>query len=333
MKPAATLLRLFGGLLLLSALALPFLRADDRPVEHLVARWAPPPSAFVELDGQLLHYRDEGPRGDPVPLLLIHGTSSSLHTWEGWAKVLRQQRRVISLDLPAYGLTGPWTGANQGRPYTAPEYTRVALQLLDHLGVQRFAVAGNSLGGEVAWRLAAQVPQRVDRLVLVDAAGYQVTPKDIPLGWRIARLPVLGGLSKHLLPRPLIVQGLVSVVGDPAHISEAMVDRYYELTLREGNRAAFIERARQWTPGEGVQRIQGVNVPTLVLWGGRDRLLPPELAQRFAADIPGAQLRIFDELGHIPQEEDPARTVAAVLPFLGLAAPATSAASAASAPR
>ncbi|MBP6900854.1 MAG: alpha/beta fold hydrolase [Burkholderiaceae bacterium] len=322
MKPAATLLRLFGGLLLLSALALPFLRADDRPVEHLVARWAPPPSAFVELDGQLLHYRDEGPRGDALPLLLIHGTSSSLHTWEGWAKALRSRHRVISLDLPAYGLTGPWTGAHAGQPYTAEAYTTIVLRLLDHLGVQRFAVAGNSLGGEVAWQLAARVPQRVERLVLVDAAGYAVTPGEVPLGWRIARLPVLGDLSKYLLPRPLIVQGLVSVVGDPARISEAMVDRYHELTLRAGNRAAFLERVRSWTPGEGVQKVEGVRAPTLVLWGGRDRLLPPALAQRFAADIPGARVQVFDDLGHIPQEEDPARTVAAVLAFLAEAAPA-----------
>ncbi|MEK8049196.1 alpha/beta fold hydrolase [Ideonella sp. DXS22W] len=314
---AALVLRLLGVLLLLSALALPLVRAPDRAVDTLVARWAPPPSQFLDLGGQLVHYRDEGPRGDALPLLLLHGTSSSLHTWEGWTKALRGTHRVVSLDLPAFGLTGPFDGTYAGRPYTGEQYARFVLDVLDRLQLPRVAIAGNSLGGEVAWRIAAMAPERVGRLILVDASGYRREALgDVPLGWRIARLPVLGRLSEHLLPRPLIVQGLVAVMGDPTHVTEAMVDRYFELTLREGNRAALVERARQWQPGEGVDQVRGVTAPTLVLWGGRDRLITPDHAQRFAADIPGAQVQVFDDLGHIPQEEDPARTVAAVQAFL-----------------
>jgi pimeloyl-ACP methyl ester carboxylesterase len=190
------------------------------------------------------------------------------------------------------------------------------LAVLDRLGVQRFAVAGNSLGGEVAWRIAALAPQRVTQLVLVDAAGYPIDGRDIPLGWQIARLPVLGRLTEHFLPRPIVVQGLVAVYGDPSKITEPLVDRYVELTLREGNRAALVQRAQTWTPAEGVQKVAGVTAPTLVLWGGRDRLIPPANAQRFAADIPGARVQVFDDLGHVPHEEDPARTVAAVQAFL-----------------
>ena len=310
------LLRLFGLLLMLSALSLPLLRTPDRPVETLVARWAPPPSQFMDLQGQLVHYRDEGPRDDPEPLLLLHGTSSSLHTWEGWAKALRGRHRVISLDLPAYGLTGPWTGAFAGRPYTAEAYVDLVLRVLDQLEVKRFVGAGNSMGGEVAWRLAQRAPDRVTRLVLVDAAGYRYPPGSIPLAWRIARVPLLNTLSEQLMARPLIVQGLTSVVADPKRITEAMVDRYYELTLREGNRHAFVQRARDWTPGEGVDKVSGLQLPTLVLWGAQDRLIPPALAQRFAADIPGAQVVVLPDLGHIPQEEDPQRSLAPVLVFL-----------------
>ena len=312
----AWLLRIFGLLLMLSALAIPLVRAPDRAVETLVARWAPPPSEFIDLGGQLVHYRDQGPRSDAAPIVLLHGTSASLHTWEGWAQALHGQRRVISLDLPAFGLTGPFAGRYAGQAYTGENYARFVLALLDKLAVPRFVVAGNSLGGEVAWRIAAAAPQRVVALVLVDASGYQFEPGAIPLGWRIARLPVIGRISEHLLPRPLIVQGLHAVYGDIAQINEALVDRYFELTLREGNRAALVQRAQTWTPGEGVEHVRGVSAPTLILWGGRDRLIPPALALRFAADIPGSRVQMFDQLGHVPQEEDPAATVAAMQAFL-----------------
>jgi pimeloyl-ACP methyl ester carboxylesterase len=322
------LIRLFGLLLLLSALALPLVRAPDRAVETLVARWAPPPSEFLDLGGQLVHYRDEGPRDDPVPIVLLHGTSASLHTWEGWSKALRGQRRVISLDLPAFGLTGPFAGRYAGLTYTGPNYARFVLDLLDRLAVPRFVIAGNSLGGEVAWRIAAQAPQRVAQLVLVDAAGYPLDAKNVPLGWQIARIPVLGHVTEHLLPRPLVVQGLHAVYGDPAKITDALVDRYFELTLRAGNRSALVQRAQTWSSKEGVARVEGITAPTLILWGGRDHLIPPANAQRFAADIPGAKTVVFDDLGHVPQEEDPARTVAVVRAFLGIAALPPAAASA-----
>jgi len=318
---ATPLVRLFGLLLMLAALAVPLARAPDRAVETLVVRWAPPPSEFIDLGGQLVHYRDEGPKTDPLPIVLLHGTSASLHTWEGWSRALRGQRRVISLDLPAFGLTGPFAGPYAGQAYTGPHYARFVLDLLDRLAVPRFVVAGNSLGGEVAWRIAASAPQRVAQLVLVDAAGYAIEPGDLPLGWRIARLPVLGHVTEHLLPRVLVAQGLHAVYADPLKVTDALVDRYFELTLRAGNRAALVQRAQHWSPAEGVAHVDGVRAPTLVLWGGRDRLIPPATARRFVADIPGSRLQVFDDLGHVPQEEDPVRTVAAVKVFLAEAPP------------
>lgn len=314
----AILVRVFGALLMLTALALPLLYAPDRSVESLIPRWAPPPSDFSEVKGQLVHLRDEGPRADPVPIVLLHGTSASLHTWEGWAKALRGQRRVISLDLPGFGLTGPWTGSHAQARYDGPTWARFTLDLLDSLGVQRFVVGGNSLGGEVAWRLALLAPQRADRLILVDAAGYAFEPASVPLGWRIARLPVIGRLGEYLLPRALVAEGLRAVYGDPARITDAVIDRYYELTLRAGNRAALGLRMRTLERGRDEALIATLRLPTLILWGGRDRTVPPAYAQRFAQDIPGSRLIVFDDLGHVPQEEDPARTVTPVKAFLGL---------------
>ena len=310
------LLRLFGLLLMLSALAVALSRAPDRPVQSLVARWAPPPSDFIDVKGQLVHVRDVGPRGDPMPIVLLHGTSASLHTWEGWTAVLGRTRRVIAFDLPGFGLTGPFVGSYARDDYRGDAYARFVLDVMDALKLPRAVIGGNSLGGEVAWRAVSLAPQRFERLILVDASGYELAPDAVPLGFRIAALPLLGRIGEHLLPRALIAQSVLAVYGDPAKVTDSVVDRYFELTLREGNRRALGLRLQQLEPGAHVDRLKALDLPTLVLWGGRDRLVPPGTAQRFAADIRGAKVVVFDGLGHVPQEEDPARTVQPVLEFL-----------------
>ncbi len=310
--------RIVGVLLMLTALALALSRAPDRAVETLVARWAPAPSAFIEVRGQLVHLRDEGPRDDPLPIVLVHGTSASLHTWEGWVRALKTQRRVITFDLPGFGLTGPFGGQYERDNYQGDTYARFVLDLLDTLKLDRVVIGGNSLGGEVAWRTAHAAPQRVAALILVDAAGPPFTPLQLPLGFALARTPLLNRVSEWALPRSLVAQSVASVYGDPARVTEPLVDRYFELTLREGNRRALVQMLRQRVGGEDAQRIGTLKLPTLILWGGRDRLIPPAIAQQFKQQIAGSQLVIFDELGHVPQEEDPARSVTAVKAFLGL---------------
>jgi pimeloyl-ACP methyl ester carboxylesterase len=281
-------------------------------VETLVARWAPPPSDFIEVRGQLVHLRDEGRRDDPLPLVLIHGTSASLHTWEGWAKALSAQHRVISFDLPGFGLSGPSASAD----YRGDRYARFVLDLMDQLQVQRFAVAGNSLGGEVAWRTAWLAPERVARLILVDAAGPDFKSDSVPIGFLMARVPLLNRLGEWMLPRPLVVASLRNVYGDPSRISEDLVDRYHQLALREGNRRALVQRLQQNLRGQDAERIGQLKLPTLILWGGRDRLIPPSVAGQFQRDIAGSELVVFDVLGHVPHEEDPQRTLAPVQAFL-----------------
>lgn len=312
----AVLLRIFGALLLVTALALALSRAPDRPVETLVARWALPPSDFIEVRGQVVHLRDEGPRDDPLPLVLIHGTSASLHTWEGWVAALKGQRRIISFDLPGFGLTGPFTGQYSPGDYRGDTYARFVLDLLDALQVPRAVVGGNSLGGEIAWRLAVMAPERVAALVLVDAAGPVFTPESVPLGFAVARLPVVNRIAEWVLPRSVVAQSLTSVYGDPARVTPELVDRHFELTLREGNRRALGQRMQQWVMGEGAEQIARVKQPTLILWGGRDRLIPPAVGQWLQQQIAGSRLVVFDDLGHVPHEEDPARTVAPVKDFL-----------------
>ncbi len=310
--------RLLGALLILSALVLALSRAPEVPAEGLVARWAPPPSDFINVRGMVVHVRDEGPRNDPEPVVLLHGTSASLHTWDGWTQVLKRQRRVIRFDLPGFGLTGPFAGEYTADDYRGDTYARFVLDLMDVLKLPRAVLGGNSLGGEIAWRTASLAPERVTKLVLVDATGLEFTPESVPLGFILARLPVFSTISESILPRELVAASVVSVYGDPAKVTPELVDRYYQLALREGNRRALSQRLRQLEPGAAADRLALLKQPTLILWGGRDRLVPPAVGVTLQQRIPGSQRQVFDQLGHVPQEEDPAATVQPVQVFLGL---------------
>lgn len=309
-------LRLFGLLMLAAALGFAAFKAPDRPLESLVAQWAPPPSDFIDLDGQVVHLRDEGPADDPLPIVLIHGTAASLHTWEGWVAELKKTRRVITFDLPGFGLTGPFSGPFPADDYHDAAYLAFLKKLFDHLHLQRMALGGNSLGGQLAWEFAAAAPERVAGLILVDAGGYAFTPQSVPLGFRLARLPLLRNIGNHLLPHILIERSVRNVYGDPSRVTPELVDRYFELTLREGNRAALAQRFQQLEPGKYAAQIKTLTQPTLILWGGRDRLIPPDNGQAFARDIVGSRLVEFPTLGHVPQEEDPAATLPPVQAFL-----------------
>ncbi len=291
--------------------------APDRPVDTLKARWAPEPSQFISVRGMQVHLRDEGPRDDPEPIVLLHGTSASLHTWDGWADALKGQRRVIRVDLPGFGLTGP----APDHDYHLARYTGFMEALFDELKLDKVVLAGNSLGGAIAWMTADAYPQRVARLILVDAAGYPYKPTAMPLGFKLAQVSWLKPVMANLLPRSMIESSVRSVYGDPSKVTPELIDRYYELTLREGNRRALRERFSQSPGGEHADRIAQLKQPTLILWGGRDHLIPPDNAQRFKRDIASSQLVMFDSLGHVPQEEDPASTVAAVKTFLNLPQP------------
>ena len=275
--------RLMGALAVLGIAAAALLSwawAPDLPTAELEQRWAPPPSTFIEVQGQRVHLRDEGPRDDPVPIVLIHGTSASLHTWDGWAEALRSQRRVIRFDLPGFGLTGP----NAVDDYSMAVYVQWLGALLDRLGVQRAVLAGNSLGGEVAWATAHAMPERVDKLILVDAAGYAFESESVPLAFRIAATPGLNVLMRQLLPPGMVEKSVRSVYGDPARVTPQLVQRYRDLALRAGNRHALATRMAQHNTGRE-QDIRDLKIPTLILWGARDRLIPPANGDRFAADI------------------------------------------------
>jgi pimeloyl-ACP methyl ester carboxylesterase len=293
--------------------------APERTTEELRGPFAPAPSIFLEMMGMQVHLRDEGPRSDKSPVILIHGTSSSLHTWDGWAQALTRERRVIRFDLPGFGLTGP----SPDGMYSIDKDVSLVVAILDRLAIKRCVLGGNSLGGTVSWRTALTHPSRVEKLILVDSGGYSTPSISVPIAFqvpdRMAGLPRIDWLMRNTLPRSLVKQALRNLFGDPSKVTPEMVERSYELMRRQGNRVALFERYRQrerW--GALEHRIVELKLPTLIIWGALDRLTSPEAAHRFHADIAGSKLMIFDDLGHLPQEEDSTRTVLAVQEFLKL---------------
>jgi pimeloyl-ACP methyl ester carboxylesterase len=297
------------GLLLLIVVAamLAMVRFDRSPAE-VEARWGTPPSQFVEVDGMRVHVRD---RGDGPALVLIHGSNSSLFTWEGWAGQLSGKRRVIALDLPGHGLTGPHP---QDR-YSAKDMAEVVDHIMTKLGVEHASLAGNSMGGHVALVYALAHPQRVDKLILVDAVGLpRGEPR--PLVLRVAGWPVLGHIFGVVTPRFAVAASLRDVYGDPSKVTDELVDRYYDLLLREGNRRATRIRLSMPDDTDTARHLGELRLPVLILWGARDRWILPKYGERFRDAIPGARLVVFGELGHVPMEEDPVATARAASAFL-----------------
>ncbi|WP_250884218.1 alpha/beta hydrolase [Glaciecola sp. XM2] len=287
-------------------------QSPDIPVEELTERWAQPPSQFIKIAGMNVHLRDEGPRDDPNPIVLIHGTSASLHTWDGWVSELVSQKRVIRFDLPGFGLTGPHPQNN----YTIEAYADVVVSVLDTLNVDTAILGGNSLGGYIAWATAVLHPQRVTQLVLVDASGLPFEAESVPIAFILSQYPILEYLLDDFLPISVVASSVKNVYGNPDIVTDELVHRYYELSLREGNRDALRARFAQTQPGDLAAKVASINVPTLIIWGGLDRLIPLGVGQRLNQAIINSELVVFEQLGHVPHEEDPIATVTAVKAFL-----------------
>lgn len=297
-----------GALILLAAIATAAMIRPDIPVAELIARYGAAPSRFMELEGMRIHYRDEG-KGPP--LLLVHGTSSSLHTWDGWTAELAPRRRIVRLDLPGFGLTGP----APDRDYRVERYARLLAAFLDRLGIRRADVGGNSLGGRVAVTFALAHPDRVGKLILVDPAGLSGVPP--PAIFRLAQTPVVNRLLRHVTPRFLIRRNLEEVYGDASRVSDALVDRYHAMVRRAGNRTALVDRLTGAQDPVLDDRLDDLRAPVLIQWGEADRWIPVSNAQRFQRGIAGSQLRVYPGAGHTPMEELPVPTARDADTFLG----------------
>ncbi len=287
----------------------------DVSVTDLESNYLTPQSSYITVDGSNIHIRQQG-KG--TPLFLLHGSFASLHTWDGWEKELSKHYKTISLDFPGHGLTGPIAS----QKYSTDDYERLVIHLADQLEIDTFFIAGNSMGGQVAWKLAVHHPARVKKLVLVDAAGYwKISPdssskkQSRPFIFKLLQNDFVAKSMIKITPRFLFKMNLKQVYGDPTKVKEEDVDRFYDLMLREGNRASTMQRLRQ--PGKDLQdSIRYISAPTLIIWGEKDAWIPVSNAYRFKEDIKDAELKVFEGAGHVPMEEIPNETVSAALQFL-----------------
>ena len=278
------------------------------PAEMLIERYANDHSKFIDVGGAKAHVRDQGnPAG--IPVVLIHGSSGSLHIWEGWTRALGGQARLISVDLPGHGLTGAWPREE----YTVEAYADFIEALIDTLNLDRVVLVGHSLGGAVAWTFAATRPDRVSQLILVDSAAYPDGKEPWPK--RLARLPIVGEIGIYFKPEWWVRRTLTKAYADPAMVTDERVKRVAELQRFPGNREATLLRARMQEQLDPTP-LKRLNVPTLILWGGKDGWEPTADALRLQNDIKGAKLVIFEKLGHNLMDEDPNATAAVVAAFL-----------------
>jgi pimeloyl-ACP methyl ester carboxylesterase len=313
------LLWIVGVLAVLIALAFLFLGDPEVPREVLLQKYGQPPSQFVDLpSGAKAHYRDQG-NAQGLPLVVLHGSNASLHTWEPWVKLLGDEFRIISVDLPGHGLTI----ARADDDFTAASMAAFVDEFTTAIGVARFAIAGNSMGGHVATRVAIQYPARVTHLIPIGSGG--VIPPDMQpprAFFFIMTTPILRDFARLIPSRSIAEATLRESFANQALVTPEMIERYSELNRGPGIRAATRKRFTigldYWQAEDSFSRanMPKIAVPTLILWGRQDKLIPVSAAEIFKSLIPGSQAIVYDDGGHVLQEDLAERTAADVRAFL-----------------
>jgi pimeloyl-ACP methyl ester carboxylesterase len=308
-----------GAIVILVSAAFLVLQTPDSNPAEMQTKYGSVDSRFADTGGGMsVHYRDQGCRDCPA-IVLVHGSNSSLHTFEPLVRILEDKYRLISYDQPGHGLTGP----HPLDDYSAQGMFEAIDAVVDATGIEKFAIAGHSMGGWVAWRYALERPYHLSALILISASGAPPSPnseKPRPyLGARIMRHPVGRFLGQHITPRYLVEQSLFDSIFDEARVTEKMVDRYWELLRLPGNRRAAGLLALVDRESEYGRRLSELNLPTLILWGEEDLVVPLHNATTFDDLIPNSDLHVFKGVGHVAMEEVPGRTAAAVDNFLSKA--------------
>ena len=274
--------------------------APDTAFDDMRLKYGGGASQFLVLaSGDRVHYRDQGGSGGGV-LIFIHGTSASLHTWEPLIERLGDRYRLISLDLPGHGLTG----ANVARDYSQEAMVSSLWSLMDHLSITTATLVGNSLGGSVAWHAALDRPKRVRSLVLLAPSGApNTTAVKSNLGFKLLDTSLGQAVLKKITPRAVVETSLLQTVVSPHIVTEAMVDRYWELLRLSGNRQALIDLANTPRDPHAWEKLSRISVPSLVIWGEEDGLLPATMAATFDREINDIRLVMLKNIGHLPMEE------------------------------
>lgn len=298
---------LFSITVLILIVDIAFVR-HDIPVEIIKQSFTTSSSQYIDIDGSNIRYTTEG-KG--TPFVLIHGTGACLETWNDWTNILvKDSFQVIRLDIPGFGITGP----NKDRNYSVEKYIQVLNQFVEQLKIDSFALAGNSLGGEIAWQYAVAYPNKVTKLILLDPAGFYNDKAKGSLVFKLAKYKWLANIMSKFTTKPLVKKTLQDVYYDDAKIKDSTILLYQAMSMRKGNRQAFIDRV------SNIDRTKHANImdlktPTLLQWGTEDELLHISLADSFTINKL-VQLKQYDKVGHSPQEEIPQQSVQDAIQFI-----------------
>jgi len=278
---------------------------DRADLERQYARAS---SQFVQTPGLRTHVHIEGPAHAPV-LLLLHGFGSSLQTWDAWGQGLATEYQVVRLDIAGFGLTGP---AEPG-DYSDEADVQRLLAVVDQLGLSTMTVVGHSMGGRLAWHFAAAHPQRVDKLVLIAPDGFPDPQAHSEMTYAVSAWM---GLVRYTLPRWMIKKGVASAYADPSRLDDNTVQRYQDMLLAPGVRPAVLARMAQTRNRDPLPWLQRLSMPTLLLWGAQDQMIPVANAMDYQRAIPHAQRVVLPGVGHLPHEEQPQGSLQALRDFL-----------------
>ena len=260
-----------------------------------------------------LHVEEYG-QGDRQ-IMMLHGFGANSYTWLGWVGGLAKDHRVWSVELKGHG-SAP---APPDDLYSLHDHADLVHRLILQKDLRNLTLVGHSMGGGIALLVALRLldERRLERLVLVASAAY---PQRLPPFIALAALGRLAEWGLRFCPkRWLIRQVLRSIVFDRQGVTEAQVTAYAEPLYRPAHRTALIKTAGKIIPpdlAEVTKRIPEIKLPTLLLWGRHDWVVPIEVAERLLADLPGAQLEIIEDCGHVPPEEIPKESLEIVLKFL-----------------
>lgn len=294
---AVVVLLVIGGLALIR---------PDIPFDQLQQKYRSPTDSYMQMPGGvMLHYRDEGPQNG-YTLVLVHGFSASLIDWDAWTAALSTRYRVIRIDLPGHGLTQ----APPGYQASVDGYSDLIDAFADRVRPTRFVLVGNSMGGGVAWNFAVRHGGWLEGLVLEDAGGWphQTAQKGGPIIFKMLQNPIARAVLRKIDIRPLIGQGLRSAFLDPSLVTPAVIDRYADFARAPGHRDILLTIQNRSASGTTVADLGRIKVPTLVMHGQEDRLVPFADGQAFARAIPGAVFIAYPNVGHVPMEQIPARS-------------------------
>ncbi len=281
----------------------------DRSLDELKTEYTNADSKFISVAGMSVHYRDQGQGPN---LILLHGVNASLHTWESWVEVLSQNFRVISLDLPGFGLTGP----DPLQRYRWKESAEFVNEFATGLGIDKYHLAGNSRGGAIALHVALLYPEKVNKLILIDAAGIP-WEEPLPLALQLQGFPVIKQAATLITPKWFVNQSVASVYGDPNKIKSSTYTRYHDLLIRAGNREASSAVMEQTFDQELLYtQLPEIKHPTLIQWGEDDQWIRLKYGKRFHQLLPDSKLIVYPGVGHIPMEEIPQRSALDAKEFL-----------------